>query len=143
MRFKPRLHCSSSNWHSTLSVGQRQHKPRPTVAQLSWIQGYFSKFQFEAHRGAIESRLKDLLEFAPTMDVAGMRDTHMDPEMRAISEQLFKNADQGVPGGCAEAAGTRVRHRGRSRMATTLGRVRAEDRSEVCTSQYLSTRQAG
>ena len=43
-------------------------------------------FQFVAHCGAIDSRLKDLLVLGETRDVA---DIHMDPDMRALRSQLY------------------------------------------------------
>ena len=45
--------------------------------------------QFVAHCVAIHSLLKNLLELAATRDVAGMRNTHKDQEIRAISAQLY------------------------------------------------------
>ena len=47
------------------------------------------KFHFVAYCGAIDSRLKDLLVLGETRDVAAMRNIHMDPDMRALSAQLY------------------------------------------------------
>ena len=111
-RIIPLLHCrqcNSSNssrqrLHSMLSVGLRQPKPRALVHQLSLTQGYSGepvafderetswrsfKFQFVAHCGAIDSRLKDLLVLGESRDVAAMRNMHMELDTRAVSAQLY------------------------------------------------------